>query len=273
VEYYATMGTKRASRFPEPPTFEFIKERLTPFLTIVQEAVADGALHVQEYMKWQAEPVDPVLAPNLVRHKVKQFLISRGQDAVEDDDVPFETDRIPNNGICVRLEGFIVRVLKSSEDGSVPPPGASIPRNNFYNQDQALLDFAEFRNGNDTVQPTWGLVIHWRVNQKYNLLKVSLALPMKPRRSEIGKPAMECAFDEPFWTRSSSAPIQIDRAHPVVDLDVPEIRLEDEAAIGKTAQIEGANDIRRADQASSRDVRVDTDGTRTKVRHQPTTDR
>jgi hypothetical protein len=59
----------------------------------------------------------------------------------------------------------------------------------------------------------------------------------------------------------------------VVDLNVPGIGLDDEVAIGKTAQIEGANDIRRADQASSRDVRVDTDGTRTKVRHHPTTDR
>ena len=78
-------------------------------------------------------------------------------------------DGIPNNGICIRVPGFVVRVLKSADDGGVPAPGDSTPRQNFYNQKQAILDFKEFRNGNKQAQPTWGVIVHWLVDKDYNL--------------------------------------------------------------------------------------------------------
>jgi hypothetical protein len=187
-------------------------EKLKPLLSVLQEAFSEGTLHVSEYVKWQAEPIDFALAPNLVRHKAKKFLLSSGQDATdEEEEDKFETDRIPNNGICTRVPGFVVRSLKSSDDGGVPPPGTSITRQNFYNQLQALLDFEEFRNGNERVEPNWGLIVHWTVDQEYNLLKLSVALPLKFVKNADGKMVVECAFDEPFWTRPQRKAIEIDR--------------------------------------------------------------
>jgi hypothetical protein len=200
-----TMNTPNPSNFPVPPTFEVVVEKLKmPLLDVIKEAIAEGALHVSEYTNWQAEQIDFALAPNLVRHKAKQFLSSRGQEAKEEeaeDTATFETEQVPNNGLYMILPGFRVRILKSSEDGSVPPPGMSETRKNFYNQQQALLDFGEFRNGDEHVQPTWGLIVHWTVDEHYTLLKLSLALPLRFIKNENGKSVVECAFDEPFWIR------------------------------------------------------------------------
>ncbi len=216
--------------FPNPPSFEAVLDRLkSPFLDAIQEAIAEGALHVSEYASWQAEPIDFALAPNLVRHKAKRFLISKGQDAKdeeEEDKTGFETERVPNNGLCMIVPGFRVRVLKSSDDGGIPQPGNSVTRQNFYNQHQALLDFAEFRNGNTRVQPEWGLIVHWNVDKKYNLLKLSVALPVCATKTESGKLVVDCAFDEPFWTRPQRTAISIEE---VLSLDNLDLLIEEES--------------------------------------------
>jgi hypothetical protein len=212
-----------SSNFPDPPSYETVAEKLKTLLGIIQEAIAEGTLHVPEYKTWQAEDaIDFALAPNLVRHKAKQFLISSGQDAKDEEEGPgFDTEHIPNNGLCMTTPGYKVRVLKSLDEGGVPLPGTSATRQNFYNQLQALIDFPEFRNGNERVQPTWNLIVHWTVDEKYTLLKLSLALPLHFTRNELGKWIVECAFDEPFWTRSLPKPIQIDEPIPPTVLDIP----------------------------------------------------
>jgi hypothetical protein len=223
------MNTPPPSNFPEPPSFEFVQEKLKTLFNVIQEAVAEGTLHVQEYSQWQAELIDPALAPNLVRHKAKKFLVSRGQDAKDDEEeFGFETEHIPNNGICTNVSGFRVRVLKSSDEGSVPLPGESLTRKNFYNQSQALLDFAELRNGNEHVQPTWGLIVHWTVDADYNLLRLSAALPTGLTKNDNGKPLVECAFDEPLWTRPYPNVIPIDEVPPVTNLDVEGLQIDEE---------------------------------------------
>jgi hypothetical protein len=218
------MNTNPNVAFPDPPTFEKVLERLKlPFLDAIQEAIAEGTLHVSEYANWQAEPIDFALAPNLVRHKAKRLLISKGQDAKdeeEEDKTGFETERIPNNGLCMIVPGFRVRVLKSCDDGGIPQPGNSVTRQNFYNQRQALLDFAEFRNGNTCVQPEWGLIVHWTVDKKYSLSKLSVALPVSTTKTDSGKLVVDCAFDEPFWIRPQPAVISIEEVLSLDDLDL-----------------------------------------------------
>jgi hypothetical protein len=219
-------------RFPAPPTFDAVLEKLRPLLDTISEAVQDGTLHVREYCKWQAESIDFALAPNLVRHKAKQILISSGQDARDEEEeskMGFDTEPIPNNGIFIKLPGFHVRVLKSPDDGDIPSPGLSLARQNFYKQLQALLDFEEFRNGDEHVQPTWGLVVHWSVDENYNLMKLSLALPLDITKAENGKQIVECHFNEPFWTKPLPNIIVINEQPPVSDLDVPGVQIDENA--------------------------------------------
>jgi hypothetical protein len=224
------MRTHKKSNFPDPPSFETVVKKLKKLLDIIQEALAEGTLHVSEYSHWQAESIDPALAPNLVRHKAKQFLISQGQEAEDEDDgdrAEFEMKQIPNNGLCTVAPGFRIRILKSADDGSVPPPGVSLTRLNFYNQGQALLDFAEFRNGNDTVEPVWGLIVHWSVNEKYCLQRLSIALPVHAARNDTGKLLVECAFDEPFWIKPTASVTAIAVDPPVTNQDISDVQIDE----------------------------------------------
>jgi len=202
-----TMNTPNQSNFPEFPSYEAVLAKLKLILLDrIQEAVAEGTLHVGEYKKLFAEAtIDYALAPNLVRHKAKQYLTDLGQETKEEEEadrIAFKTEDVPNNGLCTKTPGFVVRILKSAEDGSVPPPGISVTRQNAYRQKQALLDFPEHRNGNEHVQPTWTLIVHWTVDSDYNLLKVSIALPIDFDKNEV-----ECKFDEPFWVRPDQSKV------------------------------------------------------------------
>ena len=201
-----TMNTPNPSNFPDPPSFDVVARKLREILfDRILEAIAEGTFHVSEYSNWQAEPIDFALAPNLVRHKAKQYLISRGQDTKDEEEAAdksaFEVAEVSNNGLYTIVPGFNVRILKSSEDGSVPPPGISETRKNFYNQLQALLDLPELRNGDERVQPIWNLIVHWTVDEQYDLLKLSVALPLSFAKDESGRLVVQCAFDEPFWRR------------------------------------------------------------------------
>jgi hypothetical protein len=224
-----TMNTQSKSKFPEPPGSDIVLQQLRPLLDVTRDAIQEGVLHVSEYFTWQAEPIDFALAPNLVRHKAKRFLISRGQDARDEtEETPdFETEDIPNNGICTSVPGYRVRVLKSSDDGGVPLPGVSMTRRNFYNQLQALLDFGESTNGRSGVQPTWGLVVHWTVNQRYDLLQLSVALPLRVTKNDLGKTVVKCAFDEPFWTRPSETNV-VEIGGPIAPTDLNLSNIEQE---------------------------------------------
>jgi hypothetical protein len=215
------MNTPNQSNFPEPPSFDTVSVRLQAILfDKIVEALQEGTLHVSEYAKWQAEGIDFALAPNLVRHKAKRSLISSGQDTKDEEEADasaYDVKEVSNNGLYTIAPGYNVRILKSAEDGSVPSPGMSVTRKNFYKQDQALLDFPERRNGNERVQPVWNLIVHWTVDAEYNLLKLSVALPLRCMKNETGRTVVECAFDEPFWQRPpQSAVIAITDA-PIPD--------------------------------------------------------
>jgi len=226
-----TMNTPNGSNFPENPTFDFVVERLKAILLDqIQEAIAEGALHVLEYKKWRGEAtIDYALAPNLVRHVAKKYLIDCGQTAKgeEEADAPsFEAEDIPNNGLCINTPGFVVRILKSSEDGSVPRPGISQARLNYYRYNQGILNFEG--NGNQRPQPTYNLIVHWTVDRDYNLSKISIALPYDAIKNESGRWDVLCLFDEPYWTRPQSnvMPITHDVIEPLENTDIP---IEDES--------------------------------------------
>lgn len=185
------MNTQKQSNFPVPPSFESVQFKNQTVFDLIVEAVKEGTLHVPEYAQSQAESIDYALAPNLVRHKAKLYLIAQGQEAKEEEDSPaFEIEEVSNNGLYAKVPEFRIRILKSSEDGGVPLPGDSETRKNFYNQEQAVFDFAH---------PVWNLIIHWSVDRQYNLLKLSVALPLKIAKNDLGRAVVECAFDEPFW--------------------------------------------------------------------------
>jgi hypothetical protein len=83
-----TMNTSNQSNFPEFPGYEAVLRKLKSLLLDrIQEAVAEGTLHVLEYKKIFAEAtIDYALAPNLVRHHAKQCFINAGQENKEEEE-------------------------------------------------------------------------------------------------------------------------------------------------------------------------------------------
>jgi len=235
------MNTPNESNFPADPTFDFVVGRLkTVLLDQILEAIEQGTLHVPEYIKCFGESaIDYALAPNLVRHVAKKYLIGVGQAAKgeeEADAAGFEPEDIPNNGLCINTPGFVVRVLKSSEDGSVPRPGISEARKNYYRHNQGILNFEN--DSNDRPQPTYHLVVHWTVDRDYNLQKVSIALPYDVKRNETGRWDVFCLFDEPFWTRppqSNVTPITAAPVEPIADNDL-NVQAEAEEKTGEESE-------------------------------------
>jgi hypothetical protein len=218
---------------PQPPTFDEVMNDLRSVCDVIGEAIQDGTQHVQKYSDWEDGPIDYALAPNLVRHRAKAFLVERGQSVTEETDEEqheFETENISNNGLCLDTPKYQVRILKSL-NLCIPPPGKSVARNNFYKQLQGLLDFPEWRNGNEKAQPVLGIVVHWTVDDDYSLHKLSLALPIDYHRNNEGRLIVETVFDEPFWIKRPAQVTPIANASETIDLDL-EI---EEAADEKTA--------------------------------------
>lgn len=215
----------------DPPSFEFVMTNLRALCEVIRVAVAEGTRHAQTYADWQDEQVDSALAPNLVRHKAKNVLLQRGQDVTEEDESPeFETEHISNNGLCLKTDGFQVRILKS-HNGSIPPPGKSITRNNFYNQLQYPL-FGESEDDVAGIKPTWGLVVHWFVDKDYTLKRLSLALPIRCYKDRDGRILVECVWDEPFWIKPTVEVSRINDAPRVDNRDIP-IEVEPEEKTGE----------------------------------------
>jgi hypothetical protein len=209
---------------PQPPTFDEVMGDLKPICDVIREAIQDGTRHAQEYSDWEDHPIDSALAPNLVRHRAKAFLVECGQDVTEEpeeEQPAFETEHISNNGLCLDTPKYQVRILKSIK-GNIPPPGKSIARNNFYKRLQNVLNFEEFTDGYAEAQPVLGIIVHWTVDDDYTLTKLSLALPLSFHKNDEGRAIVETVFDEPFWIKSSPQISKITDAPPqVINLDVP----------------------------------------------------
>ena len=216
-----TMSTPTPSGFPTPPDFEAVQDKLQTLLPAIREAVQAGTLHVTEYFRWKARHIDFALAPNLLRYEAKQSLIDSGQEAKdENEEAGFGAEQIPNNGLCIKVQGFEIRILKSTEEGGIPPPGTSFTRRNLYNQRQAVFSFAD---------PTWGIIVHWHVDRSYALLKLSIALPTSFDKNEDGKIEVLSHFDEPFWIRTENPAVSIiQEPEPVEDQNVEGIELDDQ---------------------------------------------
>ena len=212
------MNTQPESSFPTPPTYEAALEQLQPLLDLIREGIEEGTALVQDFSEWENQSIDFALAPNLVRHRAKTFLSGRGQSA--EDEPGFAPEDIPNNGICSRVPGFEVRTLKSTEEGTIPLPGASVTRRNLYNQRQATFAFNP---------PTWGIIVYWVVDRDYNLLRMAVAMPESYGRDETGKSRVISYFDEAFWIRPVRQAISIDQPPPPANanLDVEGIRLDE----------------------------------------------
>lgn len=219
------------TQLPEPKE---ILRLYMPLLRTLVAALLQGARHARAYADWMDEPVDRTLAPALVRKEAKRFISRRTESdsttQVADEEVEFEPEYLPNLGIAVAVDGLRIKLLKS-DNGSLPVPGPSQKRQQYYAQQWSLFsadtdsdaDTTANDESNDPLRAN--LVMHWVPDDEYNLSRVYLACPTA---GGLTRSSVQSEWDEVIWRRESLT--SRDASQAEADLDELDIRLDEPGA-------------------------------------------
>ncbi len=206
------------------PTPDQVVSVHRPLLRVIVEALRQGTIHAQAYADWMDEAHDRALAPALVRKAARRYFIGQGQ-AVEDEELDYETEFLSNLGLSITAAGVQIRVLRSATGDQLPVPGQSQRRQDFYQQ-YGLFDHLVSVAFPDPATVPVRLILHWSTDAEYNLSRVYLACP---RAGGVTRDSVQAHWDWPIWRRHDVA-VDGQVQAEVSDLD---IYLEgDVAAIG-----------------------------------------
>lgn len=168
---------------PNLPTFPHVLARLQPIVPQLYSAIEGALQKSREFFEADNVDLDRSLAPNLVRHYVKRFLLAEGLPAEYEpaDVVDLELQPLPNNGLCLTYEGHEIRILKA-DDGEIPAPGPSKSRQKFWNWNgQLSLNFSygeDVPSTNEAEAEDLHLIVLWNVEPfTYKLKSLLLGCP------------------------------------------------------------------------------------------------
>jgi hypothetical protein len=205
-----------------PPSFSHVESQLSGVLSLVREAIDEGAAHVRQYAaEHDGGVIDPSLAPCLVRHRAKKLLSLNGQTVTDEellieeaaaDEPRFVQQYLPNNGLCMNVGGFQLRILKADANGAVPLAGRSENRQLFYNQQLSLFDHEPERETDGHPSKRWGVVVYWIVDTGFELAAMGMAFP---KNAESKRASFKTHWDEIIWRR------------PQAEQPIPEAEVED----------------------------------------------
>ncbi len=158
-------------KLEQVPPPDRVTAELLPALKVLYAAVESAILQTVEYFEREHAPVDPSLAPNLVRYYAKRYLDSVDAPLM---DAEIERHELSNNGLLVTFGSHQIRVLKS-DNGRVPVPGNSFTKRDFYQQPLPLIAMTD----EGSPLPALKLIALWdAAPSSYAFLGLSLALPM-----------------------------------------------------------------------------------------------
>jgi hypothetical protein len=159
-------------------------ERVSPIVPVLYQAIEKAGEQVRNFFATDANQkgekgpiVDPYLAPALLRFYAKHYLDQAGHDVEA-----FGRDDVPNNGLLVRWKGLHLKILKA-HNGGVPPPGDSEPKQDYYNQQLALLPSPSQQADYTPIE--WNLLVLWDASPAYEIKDLILALPKFGRDSRV----------------------------------------------------------------------------------------
>jgi hypothetical protein len=153
---------------PTIPAPEETLAQLTPLIIPLYRSLEASVQEARGFFDDREETVDSYLFPCLVRYHAKLLLEEAGQTA------DYELDDLANNGLYLRFGGYQIRILKS-DNGKLPVPGTSRPKQEFYSQ-QLEFDFMPAETGEPT-RSLLNLVVLWDVSGLRNLEKLTLVCP------------------------------------------------------------------------------------------------
>jgi len=212
----------------KPPQPEEILKKYTPTLKLLVAALLEGAKHARAYADWMDESVDRTLSPAHVRKGAKRFLAKQEKDSVSvnDEEVEFEAEYLPNLGLSVSVDRIKFRILKS-DNGSLPVPGPSKKRQQFYAQQGSLFPIDKAGASKDL--PRANLVLHWVPNDEYNLTRVSLAYPIAGKLTRL---SVKSEWDEVIWRSGAKLATGTQAEASADELDIHLDKPEEETGTG-----------------------------------------
>jgi hypothetical protein len=153
---------------PNIPGPEETLAQLAPLIPPLYRSIEASVQEARNFFDDRGEDIDPFLFPCLVRYHAKLLLEEAGQAA------DYELDDLANNGLYLRFGGYQIRILKS-DNGKLPVPGTSKPKQEFYSQQ---LEFDFMNSGPENSQRSLlNLVVLWEVSGLRNLEKLILVCP------------------------------------------------------------------------------------------------
>jgi hypothetical protein len=168
---------------------ERVAEEFKAQLKMIESALQFGTMKVRRYFRAdnKNKPPDKSLAPNILRYQAKQALREAGQVVEDEEEKPFDLQRLSNNGLCLKIGDRTIRIRKAV-DGDIPAPGLSKSLNLFYQQ--MSLASLMGKEAKDLSDPKNYLFV-WDVDSSFYLSSLMLACPNMGEESK-GQP--ECLW-------------------------------------------------------------------------------
>ncbi len=187
----------------DPSTVLARLSRLNRLLYMALEVAIPEA---KAYFGTRNKPIDRWLFPALIRYQVKQYFAEQGYNAREGGGT-FEQVDVPNNGLWLAVDEYLIRILKAYQ-GGIPAPHSPAAEAFFSQQLPLGLTSLDGTPINPTAH---NLIITWDVDENYNLKRVRVAFP------ESGSPSWIADVPHPAQTISPDLPTV---AEPAEDLPI-----------------------------------------------------
>jgi hypothetical protein len=125
---------------PIIPGLEKAREDLNPTIGKILAAFKAASIDAVEYEQNMGE-ADESFFSHHVRYLARRRLRIDGVEAEEECAI----EQTANTGICITLPGYLIRVLRDTNSGNLPPAGESERRKRFFAQqtEQLWLDLGE----------------------------------------------------------------------------------------------------------------------------------
>jgi hypothetical protein len=163
---------------------------------LIDQAFAESVPQATNLFELMGGPLDLAVHASNTRYLAK-LTLGDGDLPVEDEEVPdYEMPRIANCGLCLRLDGCEVRILKATVGGI--PKAASDARSRFYSSNQLLLQFEG--RGSSMPESTLSLIVLWDMDTDYSYSGIEIACPRGERRDG----SVDCYW-KVRWQRKSDA--------------------------------------------------------------------
>ena len=228
---------------------KLVLSHIRPLLDDIQRAFNVAIPAASRFFATEEEPVERTLFAGIVRWNVKRALRQHGvSDETDDRPLGYELDDVANIGLIINCDGFQIRILKA-RDSKVPVSNSTL-RLEFY-QHNLVYESADLLELN--VPEILNLVVLWETDYVSNIA-LSVACPKREVNGITeGRRRVECFWQEPITESVFVLPTDgaMERLK-VIDSDLDEVTLLDEAPLQKTIRLQPQRKLAVAAATNSR---------------------